>query len=57
MIASDGSLGLSLVAALDRIKLKSMPHQIVTKLLGNEMLKLFYFIIAKLDHATGLEVN
>src|ERR1700676_5371412 len=48
---------LALAAARHRVKFKPMPNQIVAKLLGDEMLQLFYFIIAKLDDATALQVD
>src|SRR5580704_1173665 len=50
-------IALARTAARYRIKLQPMPDQIVTKLLGDEMLKLFYFIIAKLDHAAALKID
>src|SRR5215469_3224217 len=51
------SLGLPFAAAFDRVKFKPMPDQIVAELVGDEMLQLFYFIIAKLDHPAGLQIN
>src|SRR5258708_4067683 len=48
---------LALAAAGHRVKFKPVPDQIVAKLLGDEMLQLFYFIIAKLDHAAALQVD
>ena len=48
---------LALAAARHRVKFKPMPDQIVDKLLGDEMLQLFYVIIAKLDDTPALQVD
>src|SRR6185312_3135701 len=51
------SIRLSLIATLDRVKFETMSDQIVAELVGDQMLQLFYFIIAKLDHVTRLQVD
>src|SRR5579859_6405483 len=48
---------LALAAARHRVKFQPMPDQIVAELFGDEMLQLFYFIIAKLDDASALQVD
>src|SRR5579862_8421019 len=48
---------LALAAARHRVKFQPMPDQIVAELFGDEMLQLFYFIIAKLDHPAALQVD
>src|ERR1700730_19242074 len=48
---------LALAAARHRVKFKPMPDQIVAELFGDEMLQLFYVIIAKLDDTPALQVD
>jgi hypothetical protein len=50
-------IGARLTATWDRIQLEAMSDQFVAELIGDDLLQTFDILVAKLDHATRLQVD
>src|SRR5271165_7399173 len=49
--------GSRLLAPRNRIQLEAVPDQFVTEFIGDALLQAFDLLIAKLDHATRLQID
>src|ERR1700719_2463969 len=50
-------IGSRLAATRNRIQFEAMPDQLVAKFIGDDLLQTFDILVAKLDHATRLQVD